>query len=295
MKIRELKKKGMIVLLAGAMTIGTATAVFAAPQNMRGRETKEDGRNDERDMDRGGDRMEGEGRKLPDGEVPDFADGERPELPDKEAPDFADGERPKLPDGEASDFENGQGRGPEDGEEGRGMRPDDRMGGMESMLNTEAVSSAIDEIEDDDVRSSLFELLSAYSDALEAEKSYLDENGVPEPSDDEDAEPVEDDELMALREAVIEAKNALVEALDEAGIDREIYIDDKDPVKKPDEELKDRPENDGNEKMQNEAEMKPLATDAGADDNKTLEADDTASAKQNIFVRVARWFSKLFS
>ncbi len=127
---------------------------------------------------------EGERPELPEG----MEEGERPELPEG----MEEGERPELPEG----MQEGQGR------MGRGM-------GFE-MLDIEAINTAIESFSGDESldTDTLNSLIEAYESALTAEKEAID-------SESE----LSEDEMNELRNAVKEAQDALITALDEAGIE----------------------------------------------------------------------------
>ncbi len=132
--------------------------------------------------------------EKPEGDLaPEKPEGDlAPEKPEgEEAPEFPEGtEHPERPEG----F-------PE------GMRP--------VMFDTEALGKAIAALEDNDTVSELTALLEAYTAAMDAEKEALDSEGSDE------------DTLNTLKLAADDARKALLEALQEAGMDISEYTEDE--------------------------------------------------------------------
>ena len=75
-----------------------------------------------------------------------------------------------------------------------------------------AIAEAISEVEDEETQTTLSDLLSAYQEALDAEKEALDNAAGKE----------EDIDIESLRNAVKEARDELTSALEEAGVEIEL-------------------------------------------------------------------------
>jgi len=135
-----------------------------------------------------------EGSEKPEG-MPEK--GEKPEG----APEMKDGEKPAEAPTDSSS-EKPENAPAKDGE--KGAQPQE---------NLEAILDSIEAVEDDDLKESLLALYNAYVDALDAEKAALE-------SDDTD-----EDELEALKTATNDAREALIAALTEAGIEAELPED----------------------------------------------------------------------
>ena len=173
----KISKKNAAMILTGILTIAVSATVMAAPGGPGGP---------------GG----SEGFKGAGGQRPSFEEGERPELPSSEEgerpelPSFEEGERPELPEGEMPE---------EDGKNGPGMR------GMKMKdIDTSSIQTAIEALEDEDVKAKLEILLGEYTDAKASLDTAFEE---------------ESDDIDTYRKAEMEAMKALREALDEAGID----------------------------------------------------------------------------
>ncbi len=134
-------------------------------------------------------------------------DGSKPEgMPEKGekpegAPEMKDGEKPAEAPTDSSS-EKPENAPAKDGE--KGVQPQE---------NLEAILESIEAVEDDDLKESLLELYNAYVDALDAEKAALE-------SDDTD-----EDELETLKTTTNEAREALLAALTEAGIEADLPED----------------------------------------------------------------------
>ncbi len=202
-------KKIMMAALVGTLCFGTAMAAYAAPMDGERGGRMEQGMDGGRPADMNGERPElpdgveeGERPELPEG----VEEGERPELPEG----VEEGERPELPDGVEESEKPELPDGVEEGE--RPERPDgeDRkpMELPEGAVNIMAYKDALNNIEDEDTKSSLQSYIDALENALEAERSALD-------SEDE----LTDDEIASYRDAVTEAEEALAAAYEEAGVE----------------------------------------------------------------------------
>ncbi|MCR5420954.1 MAG: hypothetical protein K6E98_08110 [Lachnospiraceae bacterium] len=153
----------------------------------------------------------GEMPEMSDTERSSFENGEMPEMSDTERPSFENGEMPEMSDTERPSFENGempeafgQDQDVKQGKQGnvKEMGPGKDMG--KAGMNTEDILSAVSELEDEDVKSNIESLVSAYESAKEALEAA---------KDDEDAD------VESLMQAEKDAMEALRTALDEAGID----------------------------------------------------------------------------
>ena len=129
------------------------------------------------------------------------AQGARPDLQSAATQQVTaqQGGETSLPAGTEAPAQPGNGEKPGDGNlPGNGGAP---------MLNADEVSAQIEALEDGDAKTALEELLDSYKEALEEEKTVLD-----------DADST-DDEKAAAREAVQTALDELTAALEDAGIE----------------------------------------------------------------------------
>ncbi len=234
MKRATNSRKISIAVITGLLTAGLSVSVLAAPEGFGGGGQ----------MGPGGNAMmpSGEGQfSMERTEPPEMQEGERPELPEMqegecpespemqegerlEPPEMQEGERPEPPEMQEGECpeppENQEGEYPEPPEEpADGQRPPmdpsengEPGGGKGGMINIEAVAEAISMVEDEETQTLLSDLLAAYQNALDAEKEGLDMMKEGESTDSGDID------LDSLRDAVMEARDALAEALEEAGV-----------------------------------------------------------------------------
>ena len=210
---------------------------------------------------------EGERPNFPDGEKPEFSEGERPELPDGEMPQFEEGERPELPEGEQS------GRPGEMRERGKGMKG----------INTNGIKTAIEALEDDDVKSELEDLLSAYEEAKAALDAAMESK---------------DDDLESYRTAELDAMKALMEALEEAGIDTRPELPEGEEGNEPESDNNEDQEGrqiirqdqdngqQGGRAMQNRGNDQLIRTNNAASDDDSVES---------AFAKIVNWFKSFLS
>ena len=246
---------------------GGSTGGKGAMQNKQQEASADgDGSNIERPELPDGEAPSGERPELPDGEAPS---GERPELPNGEAPS---GERPELPDGEAPSGEK-----PElpDGKAPSGERPELPKGkapaGDMKGINTDDISTAIEALEDGDVKTDLESLLSDYETAKAALDTAINDGS---------------DDIDSCREAEMKAMEALRAALEEAGIDTRPEL--------PDGEM-------NNESEMDQCSEKPVDngdSDAPPEKPSSVQKESTDSGSDqrsgNLFARFGNWFKSLF-
>lgn len=165
---KGLSKRNAVIILTGVLSLAMASAVMAAPQGPGGNGGP---------GGRGG--MQGGFSQR--GQMPTFEEGERPEIPE-----FEEGERPELPEGEMSE------------------RPEIKEGQKMKDIDIESIQTAIDDLDDGDIKSALEALLEEYSKAKTALDTAIED---------------ESDDIDTYRKTEMDAMRALREALDEAGID----------------------------------------------------------------------------
>ena len=314
---KRLLKKSTGLIIIGVLTVAMTAVVLAAPRRPGGNGNTEGngnmgstgGKGSMQEIQGGfgenmpslddsdrpelsdGEGFTGERPELPDGAEPT---GDRPELPDGEGPA---GERPELPDGveptgdrpELPDGEEAAGERPElpDGEK-CGQRGDrNGRGGMKE-INTEDINTAIEALEDEEVKADLKALLSDYENAKEALKTAI-ENAA--------------EDIDTYRKAEIESMKALREALDEAGIDTRPELAEEEGNQKElseDEAQGNRPamqrgQDDGGrqqtgvntEKAGNDTEKQGMPENSANADGK--------ASTDSILERITGWFKSLFS
>lgn len=190
---KKMIRKCTAVIITGALTIATAATVMATPQGNGGNGP---GGGNGGPIQGVGQRFQmqqgpgdGERPEPPEGEMPQFGADERPELSVGGKPQFEAGERPELSESETPQIE----------EEEKPEHPRDMKG-----IDTDKIKTVIEELEDDDVKSGLEELLSEYEEARSALETAMENK---------------DDDLESYRTAEMDAMKALLEALEKAGID----------------------------------------------------------------------------
>ena len=164
----------------------------------------------------------------------------------------------------------------------RPQRPDGmdqkdmRQGGNMKDFDTDEIKTAIEALEDEEVKSNLETLLNDYEAAKAALKTAMEE---------------ESEDIDSYRDAEIKAMEALRSALDEAGIDTrpefpegEEQADDEDD--KP--AMGQRPERQTDDSTDTMPEKPAMQQDGNA-------SNDSNGQNENIFVRFGNWLMSLFS
>ena len=241
---RKISKKAVTAALTGALSVLMAATVMAAPSNNGSFGQKGAmGRGERPGFEQGEPGM-------PEGEMPEMPEGERPEMPEGEMPERPEGERPEMPEG---------GRG--------GFRMD---------LDTDALSEAIDALEDEDTKAGLAALLADYEEAKEALDSAIENK---------------EEDIDSYREAEADAMKALFDALEAAGIDTKPAIPDGDEIGEDERPL--LPED--------EALDKPADGEEGATFREFQEKDEPQDAQgaqtnrgSGVFTKIADWFRSVF-
>lgn len=140
---------------------------------------------------------------------------------------------------------------------------------QKGFIDVAATQEAIDAVTDDDLQTSLQDLLDTYTAALDAEKEGLDNS-------------LSDDEMQALGEAVKDAGDALVAALEDAGITTDGLIKEENVDETIDEAVEPT-----------EEAAVPDETAEKADATKTtVKATEKAA---NIITKAKTWLKNLFS
>lgn len=191
-----------------------------------------------------------------------------------------DDERPELPDGELPEPPNGESSKPSDDEmqmhKKGGMSPDGRGDGRMRdimMIDTDAVGEEINALEDEAVREELESLLEEYRTALDAQKEALDSW-----SKDSDTEP-DRDAMVEYDEAVRTAADALISALNDAGIEAGSKLPD---------DIKGDGGREWSEEFRDSGRMDQDKTDKDADANVDADAD-------GFFAKLGSWLRSLFN
>lgn len=145
----------------------------------------------------------------------------------------------------------------------RPERPDNK--GMKG-INTDAIRTSIEALEDGDTKTNLETLLSEYESAKAALDTAIEEGA---------------DDVDTLREAEMKAMEALRTALEEAGIDARPQLPEGETG------MGQRPEKPADDGADMPSE-KPAMQQSGAANNGTNAAED------NIYTRFGNWFMSLF-
>ncbi len=191
MKNRKMMKKVVAATVTAILTAALAVSVFARP-----------GGSFRKSVSFGSGNMSSTEQSTGIGERPEPPEGaeggERPELPEG----AEEGERPELPEGAE------EGERPElpESEGGRQFESDE-MGGRGGFLNADSIQEQIEALENEDEKASLLALLDEYKSALDAEREVLDSGERNE------------DKMEEARSVVKSARQALEEALADAGIE----------------------------------------------------------------------------
>ena len=299
MKTSKNIKKLSAAVITAILAAGLTVSAFAAPgQGNDGGFGGNGGRGGQGMLPPTQNTEEGERPELPEfeegerPELPEFEEGERPELPELE-----EGEMPELPEGEElpeppSDENGGQDGVMNQRMGGRGGHPGQGgMGPKSGMINPEALAETIATVEDEETQTALSDLLAAYEEALDAEKEALDNKDSEE----------EDIDIESLRSAVMEAKDALVSAMEEAGLEIELpdlpqnMEGERPELNDSDEERENLPELKEGQKRENRGE-KAQITDDTEDETETAAQDstDVKQGKKGLFSRVKDAVSNFF-
>ena len=271
---KNTSKKLTTLAITGALSILMAQAVMAAPGGFGGGPQGGQGFGG---GPQGGDMMQE--MQRPEGEMPEFNEGERPELPEGELPELSEGEMPEKPEGEMLEGER-----PElpEGEEGKmpGMKGD--RGGFAKGIDTEAISESIDALEDDDTKESLTELLSAYEDAKSALDSAIES---------------EDEDIDSYREAEMTAMKALLDALEEAGIDTKPAKPEGDTTEMSESERPELSESEMSELPKENERRESFQNTEGAQQNAAAQQSGESQQEngKGVISKIANWFKSLFA
>lgn len=268
---KKLVKKTAAITITGALAIAMTATVMAGPggpggpgggmqggpgQEMQGSST-------------------GERPEMPSGEegIPrDSSDASKPDSKQMspghlESPDTEVGGRGEAPTGERPKMPGGKG-----GEQTGQMKDNKGMPGM----NTDDIKTAVEALEDENVKAGLETLISDY----EAAKTAMEE-----------AVNDESEDIDTFREAEMKAMEALRIALEEAGINTRPEMPEENENR----------ENGNNQ--EGRQEMKQNGNTQGGQrsglDNNTeyqgQQGSDSNSSSDNIFESIGKWFMSLFS
>lgn len=216
-------KRNVAIILTSVLSIAMASTVMAAPGGPGGNAGPSGkGGPGGRAGLQGGFEQRGQRPSFEEGErpeLPTFEDGERPELPTfeegerPEPPEFDGSDRPEPPESDGSDRpEPPEGQMTETEDEDRPeppkgempKRPEMKDGREMKGIDTDSIQTAIEDLDDEDVKADLETLLAEYTEAKSALDSAIES---------------ESEDIDTYRKAEMDAMKALREALDEAGID----------------------------------------------------------------------------
>ena len=194
-------KRNVAIILTSVLSIAMASTVMAAPGGPGG---------DSGPSGNGGPggRAGLQGGFEQRGQIPSFEEGERPELPTfeegerPEPPEFDGSDRPEPPEGQMTETEDEDRPEPSEGEMPK--RPEMKDGREMKGIDTDSIQTAIEDLDDEDVKADLETLLAEYTEAKSALDSAIES---------------ESEDIDTYRKAEMDAMKALREALDEAGID----------------------------------------------------------------------------
>lgn len=185
-------KRNAAIILTSVLSIAMASTVMAAPGGLGG--------------SAGPSGNGGLGGRA--GLQGGFEEGERPELPTfeegerPEPPEFDGSDRPEPPEGQMTETEDEDRPEPPEGEMPK--RPEMKDGREMKGIDTDSIQTAIEDLDDEDVKADLETLLAEYTEAKSALDSAIES---------------ESEDIDTYRKAEMDAMKALREALDEAGID----------------------------------------------------------------------------
>ncbi len=205
-------KRNVAIILTSVLSIAMASTVMAAPGGPGGNAGPSgNGGPGGRAGLQGGFEQRGQMPSFEEGErpeLPTFEDGERPELPTfeegerPEPPEFDGSDRPEPPEGQMTETEDEDRPEPSEGEMPK--RPEMKDGREMRGIDTDSIQTAIEDLDDEDVKADLETLLAEYTEAKSALDSAIES---------------ESEDIDTYRKAEMDAMKALREALDEAGID----------------------------------------------------------------------------
>ncbi len=279
-------RKMAVALSIGAATIGTSTSAFAMTSTGADYSLELNKYNSATvswyDLKTGNTSNSGTGKQAmqapsgneankPSGEAPSKDDMKKGEAPAKE------GEAP-LDDSDSSAKEASV---PEKKDEAPKIEVDDDFY-TEEFLNTEDIQKLIDSIEDTDLQETLQGLLDAYTDALASEKKGLDDSDT------------SSDTLDTLHSAVLEARDALIDAL------KANDMNDDDFTKAPENEAVAEKSTDSDEKKPEQVKESDgkESKDTGAGDNSQTSGTFTQkvqSVVKNSVSKIKSLFDKVFN
>ena len=186
------------------------------------------------------------------GGKPQFEAGERPELSESETPQIEEGEKPEHP---------------------RDMKG----------IDTDKIKTVIEELEDDDVKSGLEELLSEYEEARSALETAMENK---------------DDDLESYRTAEMDAMKALLEALEKAGIDTRPELpegeagDKSGSGDKEDQEERQIIRQEKDNGHQSGQMMQNRNLEQHVQENNMTSSDDSV---EGAFAKIINWFKSFLS
>lgn len=194
-------KRNVAIILTSVLSIAMASTVMAAPGGPGGNAGPSGNGGP-------GGRAGLQGGFEQRGQMPSFEEGERPELPTfeegerPEPPEFDGSDRPEPPEGQMTETEDEDRPEPSEGEMPK--RPEMKDGREMKGIDTDSIQTAIEDLDDEDVKADLETLLAEYTEAKSALDSAIES---------------ESEDIDTYRKAEMDAMKALREALDEAGID----------------------------------------------------------------------------
>ncbi len=218
--------------------------------------------------------------ELPEGEKPELKEGEKPEPKDGEKPlDAADA---SSTDASSTDSSELPAEKPKDGE-----KPMD--GEMPIMYSEDALTGLLDLIEnldDEDLQDELMELYDNLVDALNAEKDAFEDGDLDE------------DEIEELRTDVQEARDALISALADAGIEYNLEPMEMEEGEKPEEPAEIVEDGDENNEEVAPKEGEPPVNEDGSSAEPVEETEDdnaTTNPIKKFGEKVKNFFKNMFN
>jgi hypothetical protein len=208
-------KRNVAIILTSVLSIAMASTVMAAPGGPGGNA----GPSGNGGL---GGRAGLQGGFEQRGQMPSFEEGERPELPTfeegerPEPPEFDGSDRPEPPEGQMTETEDEDRPEPPEGEMPK--RPEMKDGREMKGIDTDSIQTAIEDLDDEDVKADLETLLAEYTEAKSALDSAIES---------------ESEDIDTYRKAEMDAMKALREALDEAGIDTRPELPEGDDGERP--------------------------------------------------------------
>ncbi len=226
--------------------------------------------------------------ELPDGEKPELKDGEKSELKDGDKPEPKDGEKPldaadaSSTDASSTDSSELPTEKPKDGE-----KPMD--GEMPIMYSEDALTGLLDLIEnldDEDLQDELMELYDNLVDALNAEKDAFEDRDLDE------------DEIEELRTNVQEARDALISALADAGIEYNLEPMEMEEGEKPEQSAEIVEDGDESTEEVAPKEGEPPVNEDGSSAEPVEETEDdnaTTNPIKKFGEKVKNFFKNMFN